>query len=190
MGQVVIHKPHVRLGLAKMLHKSCPSGFLVPHAGKVPRGIKYIEITDGPTGCRKEFQVVPVNGSGCLPAETYFVQSLRSGIRKLQASVNRQFREACVVLHPADPLFRYGEEQLSIAHDARRRIMHLRIVDPQCDHGTTRIPVSFGWLIANTWPACISVAANLRVLSSLYSCVLDCRLLWVVQGPYGSWLAV
>jgi hypothetical protein len=38
------------------------------------------------------------------------------------------------MFQPADALFRHGKQQLAVAHKARRRIMHLRIINPQSDH--------------------------------------------------------
>jgi len=37
------------------------------------------------------------------------------------------------MFRPADPLFRHGKQQLAIRHDARRRIMHLRIINSQSE---------------------------------------------------------
>ena len=134
MRQVMIHKPHPCLGLAKALRESLASGFLVPHAGKVPRGIQHIQISDRPFPQRVEFQVVQVDRPGCLPAEAHFIQLLSADSGKLQASLNRQVRKARVVLLPANPLFRYGKEQFSITHNASRRIVHLRIINPKRQH--------------------------------------------------------
>ena len=45
------------------------------------------------------------------------------------------------MLHPADAFFRHGKHKLPVAHQARRRIMHLRIVNPQCDHAVFECPL-------------------------------------------------
>lgn len=66
-----------------------------------------------------------------LPAETHLVQLLRTYLREIEARANGALWKARIVLRTADALFRYGEQQFAVAHDAGRRIMHLRVINPE-----------------------------------------------------------
>ena len=54
--------------------------------------------------------------------------------REIQTGLNRQLRKSRIMLYAADALFRHREQQLSIARNTRRRVMHLRIINAQCQH--------------------------------------------------------
>src|SRR5437764_11254061 len=59
---------------------------------------------------------------------------LHLDVGKIQACSNRVLRESRIMFRAADAFFRHRKNKLAVAHQARRRIMHLRIVNPQCDH--------------------------------------------------------
>ncbi len=77
---------------------------------------------------------MPVQRPGRLPAEAHFIHLLRVHLREIQARSNGVLRKPRVMFHPAEALFGHGKQQLAVAHDARRGIMHLRIINPQCQH--------------------------------------------------------
>jgi hypothetical protein len=91
----------------------------------VQRRIQSIEIRQRHFPRGIALQIVPEDRPRGLPAEAHFVQLLRSHIREVQTRANRVFWKTGIVLQPADALFRHGEQQLAVAHDARRRVMHL-----------------------------------------------------------------
>ena len=72
--------------------------FLMPHAEKMARGIEDVHIGERPSVGRVEFQIVSINGASRLPAETYFVYLRRGDLCKIEAGLNREFREAGIVL--------------------------------------------------------------------------------------------
>src|SRR4029077_6907008 len=68
------------------------------------------------------------------PAETDVIQLIRANPSKVQARPNGIRGKSRVVFQPADPLFRNGKEQFAVAHYACRRVMQLRIINPQSQH--------------------------------------------------------
>ena len=48
--------------------------------------------------------------------------------------VTEILQKSGVVLEPGDAFFRNREQEFAVANDARGRVVHLRIVDPQCQH--------------------------------------------------------
>src|SRR5260370_13673970 len=79
-------------------------------------------------------KIMPEDRPRCLPAETPLVQLLRLHIGEVQARSNGIFRKAGIMFQPADALLRHCKQKFAVPHDARRGIMHLRVVNPQCDH--------------------------------------------------------
>jgi hypothetical protein len=53
---------------------------------------------------------------------------------KIQASADRETREARIMLDPADALLGNCKQQLAVTHNARGRIVHLRIIETKCNH--------------------------------------------------------
>jgi len=102
----------------------------MPHAQEVQRRIHPVEIGKRHFPRGVALQIVPEDRPSRLPAETHFVQLLRSHMGEVEARSNGVFSEAGIVLQPADALFRHREQQFAVARDARRRVMHLRIVNP------------------------------------------------------------
>ena len=58
--------------------------------------------------------------------------------RKIEAGANGVVRKAGIVFDPADALLGHGKKQLAVPRDARGRIVHLRVVEAECDHAITR----------------------------------------------------
>src|SRR5580765_124798 len=79
--------------------------------------------------------------AGNLPPKAHLVQLLRLNPRKIQARANRVHRKPRIVFRPADSFFRHRKHQLAVAHQTRRRIMHLRIINPKGDHAVPKTPL-------------------------------------------------
>ena len=142
-----MHKPHLRFRGSELLSELLCSTLLMPHAQEVQRRIQPIQIAQRHFPRGVAFQIVAVHRPRCLPAETHFVQLFCPDIREVQACSNGIFRESGVMLQPADALFRHREQQFAVAHNARRRIMHLRIINPQRQHSSSVSPHTSSWLL-------------------------------------------
>ncbi len=125
MRQVMIDEAKTRLACTEQPAVRSSPRFLMPHAEKMARGIEDVHIGERPSVRCVKFQVVAINGAGRLPAETYFVYLCCCDSCKIEAGLDGEFREACIVLDTRDALFRDREEQLAVAHDAGGGIVHL-----------------------------------------------------------------
>ncbi len=134
MRQVMIDKPHSCLRRPELLREFLCSTLLMPHAQEVQRRIQAVEVRQRHFPCGVALQIVPVHGPRRLPPETHFVYLLRSYFREVQTRSNGVPGKPGIVLQPADALFRHRKQQFAVAHDARRRIMHLRIANSQGQH--------------------------------------------------------
>src|SRR5260370_4677373 len=143
--EVMIDKPHLRACWPELLREFLRSALLMPHAQEAQRRIQPVEIRQGHFPRGIALQIVPEYRPRRLPAKTHFVQLLRSQLREVQTRSNGVFRKAGIVLQPADALFRHGKQHLSVSRDARRRIMHLRIVNPQRQHSSSTASEDFPW---------------------------------------------
>jgi len=121
----------------EVLREFLRPAFLMPHAQEVQRRIHPVEIGKRHFPRGVALQIVPEDRPGRLPAEAHFVQLLRSHIGEVEARSNGIFGETSIVLQPADALFRHRKQKFAVARDARRRIMHLRIINPQCQHSSS-----------------------------------------------------
>src|SRR5258708_505322 len=110
---------------------------LVLHAGELARGIQNIQIGSRPAARGVEAQILAKRCAGGLPTDTDFIHLGSGDFCKIEASLNSQSRETRVVLYAADALLGDSEEQLAVLHQARRRIVHLRIVESKGDHATS-----------------------------------------------------
>src|SRR5260370_5437960 len=135
--KVMIDKPHLRARWPELLRESLPPAFLMPHAQEVQRGIQSVQVRQRHFPGGVTFQIVPEDGPRRLPTETHLVQLLRSHFREVQAHSTGVFSKAGIVLQAADALLCHGKQQVAVAHNARRRIMHLRIVNPKCQHSSS-----------------------------------------------------
>ena len=151
----MIDKSHLRFRWPELLGELLRTALLMPHAEKMQRRIQPAEIRQRHLSGGIAFQIVAIDWSSRLPAEAHFVQLFSANTREIQARLNRFLRKARVMLHSADALFRHRKKELAIAGDAGRRIMHLRIVNPQRDHA---LPRSF--LRTNTSESTSSMIAH------------------------------
>src|SRR5260221_12553622 len=76
-------------------------------------------------------------GAGRLPPDTHVVHLRGGDFPEVQASLDGEGGKARVVLHSADALLGDREEQFAVPHQARGRIVHLRIVEAKGDHAAT-----------------------------------------------------
>src|SRR6516164_5769727 len=126
------------------------SGLLVPHAGEVARRVEHIQVGYGPAAGGVELQIVTKHGACRLPAEAYFVDLGGADLGEIEAGLDRQLGKTGVVFQARDSFFGHREKQLSVAHNTCGRVMHLRIVDPQCQHSVVVIPDSASEIKART----------------------------------------
>src|ERR1700722_19459887 len=63
VGQMMVHKSHLRIGLTKVVGESSESTILVRHAGIEARGIKDIQVSGGILSPQKTLQI------GCEDAD-------------------------------------------------------------------------------------------------------------------------
>ena len=129
MREVMINKPHSRFCRPELLREFLRSAFLAPHAQEVQRRIQAIQVGQRHFPCGVTLQIVPEDRPRRLPPKTHFVQLFRSRVCEIETCSNGILGEAGIVLQPADALFRHSEQELAVAHDARRRVMHLRIIN-------------------------------------------------------------
>ena len=137
---MVIHKTHLRLRGAKVMRETVESAVLVRHARVQTRGIQNIQVRCRILAGRRNIsspRQILRSGAG-HPWQTKSSWSGRN-FRKIQACANRMVRKAGIVLDPADALLGHGKQQFAVAGNARRGIVHLRIVESDCDHRGVRV---------------------------------------------------
>src|SRR5260370_22887235 len=126
----------------------------MPHAQKMPRRVQGIPIGDRGRPGGKALQVVAKSCARALPPETHFVELVRPRFGEIEARTNRKVRKPRIVFDAAEPFFRYGEKDLTVAHNTCGRVVHLGIVDAKSHHrgsafaarGTVRITLLSGEL--------------------------------------------
>src|SRR5215813_43805 len=150
MRQVMIDVTKARLAGAKDAAVGRRSGLLVPHAGEGARRVEHIQVGHRPAAGGVELQIMAKYGAGRLPAEAYFVDLGRPDLGEIEAGLYGQLRKTGVVLQARDSFFGNREKQLCVAHNTCGRVMHLRIVDPQCQHSVVFIPDSAREITART----------------------------------------
>lgn len=107
---------------------------LVPHAGEIARGIEQRAGVNRLFGGGEAAEIVEEANARPRPSLADEVEFLGTYMREIEAGANGEGGKARVVLHAAQALLRNGEEDFSIAGDARGRIVHLRVVDPKGNH--------------------------------------------------------
>src|ERR1700722_16349522 len=134
MGEMMVDEAEAGTGAAEVLGESLRAAALMAHAQKIHCRGDQIEASERqPTGGEAR-EVVPETRTGSLPAETNFVDVVCCNVGELKASANGVVREVTVMFDAANALFGDGEEELSIADNARRGIMRACVVDSQSDH--------------------------------------------------------
>src|SRR5260370_15071308 len=106
----------------------------MPHAQKMLRRVQDIQIGEGGRSGGKALQVVPKSCARALPPETHFVELVRPRFGEIEARTNREVRKPRIVFDAAEPFFRYGEKNLTVAHNTCGRVVHLGIVDAKSHH--------------------------------------------------------
>ena len=126
---MMIDETETRFGGSEVAGKRIRAAALMPHAGEMAGGVEHIEIRNGPLRGGEKLQIVAIGGGGRLPANADFINLIGAQLRKIEAGLNGEIREAGIVFETADALFGYGEKQLAIANQASGGVMHLRIVE-------------------------------------------------------------
>jgi len=129
VSQVMVYKTYLRAGWPELLREFLCPALLVPHAQEVQRRVQSVQVSERHFSRRVALQIVRIHGRCGLPAEADFVELFRTGLRKFQARGNCVSGKTRIVFQPAKALFRHRKEQLTVPHDARGRIMHLRVVN-------------------------------------------------------------
>src|SRR5439155_2186828 len=116
------------------MREAIEAAALVPHADEVPCGVQNIQIAERIVSSQKVLDVGNEDGVRLRPAQRNVVYFLRLQIRCIQAGFDRQMREPRIVLHAAQAFLGDREQQLAVADDARRGVVHLRIVNSKANH--------------------------------------------------------
>jgi len=77
---------------------------------------------------------VAVNRARRLPTKTNFIDLPGSDFREVETGLNGESGETGIMLEARDALFRHGEKQFAVAHNACGGIVHLRVVNSDCQH--------------------------------------------------------
>ena len=101
---------------------------------EMTRGVQHVQIADRPLARGIQFQVVTKRRARSLPADAHFVDLVGSNLGEIKAGLDRKAGKAGVVLYATDAFFGNREKQFAIAHQAGGGIVHLRIVETECDH--------------------------------------------------------
>ena len=83
---------------------------------------------------QKTFQVRGEHLTRLGPSRAHEIEFIGADLGEIQAGANREMRKSRVMLDAADALLGHGIQQLAIAGDAGRRVMHLRIIKSQSKH--------------------------------------------------------
>ena len=110
------------------------------HAQKSASRIQKIQIGDGLLAQSVAAQIMQVTNTRRRPPKANFIQLRRRNACEIEARAYGLDREARIVFHAAQSLFGNREKEFAVAHDARRGIVHLRVVDAQADHGVALNP--------------------------------------------------
>ena len=100
----------------------------------MPRGIEQRAGVHRLPARRVATQIVQKSGARTRPALADVIEFVGAHAGKIEAGANREGGKARVVLHAAEALFGDGEKHFAVARDARRGIVHLRIVDSDRNH--------------------------------------------------------
>src|SRR5208283_4689050 len=134
MGKMMVDKTEAGTCLAEVLGEPLHATALMAHAQKMHCRGKQIEARKGHFAGSEALQVVTETRTRCLPAEANFVDVIGGDAGELKARANGVVWEVAVMFDAAYALFSDGEEELSIADDARGGIMRPCVVDSQSDH--------------------------------------------------------
>ena len=137
VGKVVIHETVLRFRWAEEAPEMIFTAALVRHAEELPRGIEQGSRIHGLLAGGVAAQIVQIAGARAGPALTDVIHFVGANASEIQASANRQGGESRVVLHATQPFFGDGEKHFPVARNARRGIVHLRIIDSDRDHIVT-----------------------------------------------------
>jgi len=137
MSEMMVDKAVAGFCGTKLPPKRVLSAVLALHAGELARGIQNIQIGKPASGPCVEAQILAKRCAGGLPTDTDFIHLGGSDFCKIEARLDGQGRETRVVLYAADAFLGDSEEQLAVSHKARRRIVHLGIVESKGDQATS-----------------------------------------------------
>src|SRR5215469_6781240 len=140
MRKMVVHETIAGLGRSELPAERILTAVLVLHAGEVARGIEDIQIGRGPASRGIQAQVLAKAGARWLPADAHFIDLMGIEFREIETRLNGPRRKARVVFYAADALLGDGEQQFAVLYKARRRIVHLRVVETEGDHATNDPP--------------------------------------------------
>ncbi len=132
MSEMMVDKAVAGFRGTKLPPKRILSAVLVLHAGELARGIQNIQIGSRPAARGVEAQILAKRCAGGLPTDTDLIHLGGSDFCKIEARLDGQGRETRV--YAADAFLGDSEEQLAVSHQARRRIVHLRIVESKGNH--------------------------------------------------------
>ena len=156
VGEMVIHEAKLRFRWSEEAPEMIFAAALVGHAEELPRRIEQRAGVHRLPARGVAAQIVQVCSARTRPALADVIHFVGANAGEIQASANREGGEPRVVLHAAEAFFGDGEQHFSIARNARRGIVHLRIIDSDRDHIAKTPPVRgrFGAKLRAMRPDC------------------------------------
>src|SRR5579863_1824036 len=134
MSEVMIDETKARLRAGKHLAETIFAAALVPHAGEMARGIEQSARIHGLLVRHITIQIMEKSSARTRPSLAQEIHLLCAHSGKIEARAYRKLRESSVVLDAAEALLSDREKHFAVARDARRRIVHLRIINSQRNH--------------------------------------------------------
>ena len=110
VGQMMIHKPHLRFGRTEMIREKLESAVLVGHARVQPRGVQRIQIGERILAAHKTLQIRGKDGERSRPALANEIELVGTHFREIQTGANGKVRKAGIVLDPADAFLGHRKE--------------------------------------------------------------------------------
>jgi hypothetical protein len=126
---MVVHKKRARLRWAKMMGEAALTTALMTHAEEVASRIQDVRIANWMPAPYKICEIMEVSRARRRPPEADVIQFVRANACKIQARPDREDRKTRIVLDATEALLSDGKQQRSIADNARRGIVHLRVID-------------------------------------------------------------
>ena len=67
------------------------------------------------------------------PTRANIIHIVRSHAGKIQTSLDTEKRKTCIMFSSTEAFFRNRKNHFAIACNARRRVVHMRVINPQAD---------------------------------------------------------
>jgi hypothetical protein len=98
------------------------------------RGVQHVQIADRPLERGIQTSGRDETSRQEFASRRTLRRPVNSNLGEIETGSDREAGKPGVVLYVTDAFFSNREEQFAIAHEAGGRIVHLRIVETECDH--------------------------------------------------------